>query len=99
MQRLPEQQELTIQGPLYEADNTAYIPEDLPERTNHYQELKSKVWSIPRNFLNFDMNSARRGRFGTVHMGTVQRDGIPVAVAVHKISDTQLRGSEKRYFG
>ncbi|XP_058795351.1 putative inactive tyrosine-protein kinase Wsck [Phymastichus coffea] len=96
MQRLPEQQELTLQGPVFEVDNTAYIPEDIPERTNHYEELKNRVWSIPRNFLNFDTDSIRCGRFWTVHMGTVQRDGIPVAVAVHKILDTQLRGSEKR---
>ncbi|KAJ8664878.1 hypothetical protein QAD02_006540 [Eretmocerus hayati] len=94
--RLPEHQELTLQGPLHEVDNMAYIPEDIPERTNHYQDLKSKVWSIPRNFLNFDPNPMRRGHFGTVHMGTVQRDAIPVPVTVHKISDTQLKGSEKR---
>ncbi|XP_003425579.1 putative tyrosine-protein kinase Wsck isoform X2 [Nasonia vitripennis] len=96
MRRLPEQQELTLQGPLYEVDNMGYIPEDVPERANHYQDLKSKVWSIPRNFLNFDPNPVRHGRFGSVHMGTVQRDAIPVAVSVHKISDTLLKGSEKR---
>lgn len=97
MQRLPETQELTLQGPLFEVDNMGYIPEEVPERANHYQELKNKVWSIPQNFLDFDPNYVRRGRFGTVHLGTVQRDNTPVAVAIHKISDTQLSRSEKRY--
>ncbi|XP_014211593.1 putative tyrosine-protein kinase Wsck [Copidosoma floridanum] len=96
MQRLPESQELTLQGPLYEVDNMAYIPEDVPERTNHYQELKTKVWSIPRNNLNFDPNPMKRGLFGTIHLGTVQRDASMVPVSVHKISDTALRNSEKR---
>jgi hypothetical protein len=96
MRRLPEQQELTLQGPMYEVDNMAYIPEDMPERTNHYQELKSKVWSIPRNFLNFDINPVRRGRFGSVHIGTVLKELILVEVSVYKISDTQLKSSEKR---
>lgn len=34
---LSEHQELTLQGPLVEVDNIAYIPEDVPEITNHYQ--------------------------------------------------------------
>ena len=96
MHKLPEQQELTLQGPLYEVDNMAYIPEDVPERSNHYQDLKSKVWSIPRNFLNFDSIPIRRGRFGNVHTGVVQKDGIPISVSIHSISDTSMKNSEKR---
>ncbi|XP_051174115.1 putative inactive tyrosine-protein kinase Wsck [Leptopilina boulardi] len=96
MHKLPEQQELTLQGPLYEVDNMAYIPEDMPEQTNHYQDLKLKIWTIPRNFLNFDNVPLRRSRFGTIHWGQVQKDGITISSSVHKISDTSLKKSEKR---
>ncbi|XP_043471705.1 putative tyrosine-protein kinase Wsck [Leptopilina heterotoma] len=96
MHKLPEQQELTLQGPLYEVDNMAYIPEDVPEQANHYQDLKSKIWTIPRNFLNFDNVPLRRSRFGTIHWGQVQKDGITISSSVHKISDTSLKKSEKR---
>ena len=96
MHRLSEQQELALQGPVYEVDNMAYIPEDVPERVNHYQELKSKVWSIPRQSLEIDENLVRRGRFGTIHMGTVKKDGTSHAICAHKILDTQLKNSEKR---
>lgn len=96
MKRLPEQQELTLQGPVCEVDNMAYIPEDVPERVNHYQYLKNKVWSIPKNFLIIDAVVIRRGRFGTVHMGSVQINGVPTTATVHSISDGLLRASEKR---
>ncbi|KAL7299942.1 hypothetical protein TKK_0007261 [Trichogramma kaykai] len=96
MHRLPEQQELSLQGPSFEVDNMAYIPEDIPERVNHYQELKSKVWSIPLNALNCDVNPTKRFRFGTIHSGTVQKDNFNIPVSILKISDTQLRNSEKR---
>ncbi|XP_046623178.1 putative tyrosine-protein kinase Wsck [Neodiprion virginianus] len=91
-----EQQELTLQGPVCEVDNMAYVPEDVPERKNHYQDLKSKVWSIPKNFLVIDAAVVRRGRFGTVHMGTVQINGVPKTATVHTISDGLLRASEKK---
>ena len=96
MRKLPEQQELTLQGPLYEVDNMAYIPEDVPERVNHYQELKNKVWAIPQNALTIDDAVIRRGRFGTVHTGTVEKDGGPCTVTIHNIADRVLKSSEKR---
>lgn len=98
MRKLPEQQELTLQGPVYEVDNMGYIPEDVPERVNHYQELKKKVWSIPRNALSVDSEILRRGRFGSVHGGTVllKEDGSS-AVTVHTIADGALKGSDKRH--
>ncbi|XP_076619312.1 putative inactive tyrosine-protein kinase Wsck [Colletes latitarsis] len=96
MQKLPEQQELTLQGPLYEIDNMAYIPEDVPERTNHYQELKNKVWTIPQNVLTISDTIIRRGRFGATHTGTVEKDGKSCTVAIHIIADRVLKASEKR---
>lgn len=98
MRKLPEQQELTLQGPVYEVDNMGYIPEDIPERVNHYQELKKKVWSIPRNALSIDSFVVRRGRFGTVHTGTVSKDdGSSDTVTIHTIADGALKGSDKRH--
>lgn len=95
MQKPPEQQELTLQGPMYEVDNAAYIPDDIPEKVNHYQELKRKVWSIPRNFINFDLEAIRRGRYGSVHRGVVQKDGHSIPVSVQCISDTSMKKSKK----
>lgn len=97
MRKLPEQQELTLQGPMYEVDNMGYIPEDVPERVNHYQELKKKVWSIPRSALSVDSATVRRGRFGTVHTGTVLKDGASCPVTIHTIADGALRTSDKRH--
>lgn len=98
MQKLPEQQELTLQGPVYEVDNMGYIPEDIPERVNHYQELKKKVWSIPRSSLSVDSHHiVRRGRFGSVHTGTVLKDDGSCPVTVHTIADGALKGSDKRH--
>lgn len=97
MQKLPEQQELTLQGPVYEVDNMGYIPEDIPERVNHYQELKKKVWSIPRNALSVDSHIVRRGRFGSVHTGSVLKDDGSCPVTVHTIADGALKGSDKRH--
>ncbi|KAF7396504.1 hypothetical protein HZH66_007366 [Vespula vulgaris] len=94
--KLPEQQELTLQGPLHEVDNMGYIPEDVPERVNHYQELKNKVWSIPQNNLSIDNAALRRGRFGTVHSGTVQKDDKTFSVVVHTIADRSLKPSDKQ---
>lgn len=97
MRKLPEQQELTLQGPVHEVDNMAYIPEDMPERVNHYQELKKKVWTIPRNALSIDNFTVRRGRFGTVHTGTVTKDDESCLVTIHIIADGSLKGSDKRH--
>lgn len=96
MRKLPEQQELTLQGPMYEVDNMGYIPDDVPERVNHYQELKNKVWAIPQNALTINDTMLRRGRFGTVHTGTVEKDGKSCTVAIHNIADKTLKASEKR---
>lgn len=97
MRKLPEQQELTLQGPLYEVDNLAYIPEDVPERINHYQELKKKVWIIPQNLLTINDTVIRRGRFGTVHTGAIEENGKFSAVAIHSIADKLLKTSDKRH--
>ncbi|KYM86577.1 Putative tyrosine-protein kinase Wsck [Atta colombica] len=97
MQKLPEQQELTLQGPVYEVDNMGYIPEDIPERVNHYQELKKKIWSIPQNALSVDDHVIRRGRFGSVHTGTVLKDDKSCLVTIHTIVDGALKGSDKRH--
>ncbi|XP_017876911.1 putative tyrosine-protein kinase Wsck [Ceratina calcarata] len=97
MRKLPEQQELTLQGPLYEVDNLAYIPEDVPERVNHYQELKKKVWIIPQNAMTINDTVIRRGRFGTVYTGVVEKNGKSSAVAVHSIADKLLKSSDKRH--
>ncbi|KAF7989711.1 hypothetical protein HCN44_008385 [Aphidius gifuensis] len=95
--KLPEHQELTLQGPIYEVDNVAYIPEDIPERPNHYQDLKTKVWSIPKNFLNVEQMAIKRGRFGSIHMGTVQdKNGKLSQSIIHCISDQSMRASEKK---
>ncbi|XP_078042954.1 uncharacterized protein LOC144473183 [Augochlora pura] len=96
MTKLPEQQELTLQGPLYEVENRAYIPDDVPERVNHYQELKNKVWAIPQSVLTINNNVIRRGRFGTIHTGTVEKDGTISTVAIHNIADKLLKSSDKR---
>ncbi|XP_076641548.1 putative inactive tyrosine-protein kinase Wsck [Halictus rubicundus] len=96
MTKLPEQQELTLQGPLYEVENIAYIPDDVPERVNHYQELKNKVWTIPQNVLTINDTVIRRGRFGTVHTGLVEKDGASSSVAIHNIADKLLKTSDKK---
>ncbi|KAF4524769.1 hypothetical protein B566_EDAN012391 [Ephemera danica] len=99
--RLPDHQELSLQGPMVEVEtngyvHSSYIPEDSDERVNHYENLKQQVWNIPRNFLDLKPDILGQGKHGEVKRGTVQMRGFPVPVAVHNIADMDLKPTEKK---
>ncbi|KAG8235885.1 hypothetical protein J437_LFUL010115 [Ladona fulva] len=64
----------------------AYIVED-EGPINYYDNLKKKVWNIPKNFLEVRSEGIGKGKYGTVVKGSVKQRGSPVPVSVHYIAD------------
>ncbi|KAJ8951926.1 hypothetical protein NQ318_013592 [Aromia moschata] len=72
-QRLSDNQELTLQGPMIEVENSGYIHEDDHVPVNHYRNLKQKVRSIPTNQLKIEpTNLLGVGKYGRVNSGTIR---------------------------
>ncbi|XP_065333783.1 putative inactive tyrosine-protein kinase Wsck isoform X1 [Cloeon dipterum] len=99
--RLPDNQELSIQGPILEVEgngyvHTGYIPEDEDERTNHLEALKAKIWSIPVNHLDVKNDLLGTGKYGSVLKGSVNQKGFPVPVAIHSIADVLMSKAERK---
>lgn len=93
-QRLTDNQELTMQGPMIEVENNGYIPEDERQPVNHYRNLKQKMKTFPLHLLHADGdNVLGMGRFGSVVEGSIQDVG---AVAVYEIKDRSLSPGHKR---
>lgn len=90
--RLPsDQHELTLQGPIVEVENGAYIPDDFLVKGNFEQRLAQMLAAIddpalrlPRKSLDLEVNNVLgTGRFGDVIRGHVQHN----RVQVHVVSD------------
>ncbi|KAK4871871.1 hypothetical protein RN001_015995 [Aquatica leii] len=94
--RLTDNQELTMQGPIIEVENTAYIPEDEVVPINHYNNLKQQLWNIPQTLIKFEpTNLLGAGKFGRVNSGTVRKENNLIPVAIYTIPDRKL-GHENR---
>uniref|UniRef100_A0A1Y1KDU2 Receptor protein-tyrosine kinase n=1 Tax=Photinus pyralis TaxID=7054 RepID=A0A1Y1KDU2_PHOPY len=95
--RLTDVQELSIQGPIIEVENSGYIPEDEIIPINHYHDLKQQVWSIPQTLIKFEpTNLLGSGKFGRVNSGTVRKDSNLIQVAIYTIPDRKLGHENKR---
>lgn len=90
--RLPsDQHELTLQGPIVEVENGAYIPDDFLVKGNFEQSLTQMLNTVddpalrlPRKSLDLEVNNLLgTGRFGDVIRGHVQHS----RVQVHVVSD------------
>lgn len=93
-QRLTDNQELTMQGPMIEVENNGYIPEEERQPVNHYKNLKQKVKTFPMHLMHVDHeNVLGTGRFGNVVEGSIQDVG---AVAVYEVQDRSLLPRQKR---
>lgn len=93
-QRLTDNQELTMQGPMIEVENNGYIPEEERQPVNHYRSLKQKVKTFPLHLIHMvDDNILGIGRFGNVMEGSIQDVG---GVAVYEIKDRSLSPQYKR---
>ncbi|XP_017785522.1 PREDICTED: putative tyrosine-protein kinase Wsck [Nicrophorus vespilloides] len=96
-QRLNDNQELTLQGPIIDLENNGYIHDEEGESTSHYKKLKEKIWLIPRNLLNIDLNNLLGiGSFGKVFEGNVMRDSNWSPASVYCIEDRSLEKEDKR---
>ncbi|KAF5272849.1 hypothetical protein FQR65_LT00445 [Abscondita terminalis] len=94
--RLPDNQELTMQGPIVEVENRAYVPEDEVAPVNHYNNLKQQVWNIPQTLIKFEpTNLLGAGKFGRVNRGTVRKDNDVIPIGIYTIPDRKL-GPENR---
>lgn len=95
--RLTDVQELSIQGPIIEVENSGYVPEDEIIPVNHYNDLKQQLWNIPQTLIKFEpTNLLGSGKFGRVNSGTVRKDNGLVQVAIYTIPDRKLSHENKR---
>ncbi|KAF5294819.1 hypothetical protein FQA39_LY00303 [Lamprigera yunnana] len=95
--RLTDNQELTMQGPIIEVENTAYIPEDELMPISHYNNLKNQLWNIPQTLIKFEpTNLLGTGKFGRVNSGTIRKDSNVISVAIYTIPDRKLGQENKR---
>ncbi|XP_046407211.1 putative tyrosine-protein kinase Wsck isoform X2 [Ischnura elegans] len=86
-----EHQELSLHGPMAEVESSgyihdAYIAED-EGPINHYDNLKKRVWNIPKNFLEIRSEVIGQGKYGSVVKGTVRQRGTPIPVTIHYVMD------------
>ncbi|KAJ8923476.1 hypothetical protein NQ315_010054 [Exocentrus adspersus] len=91
-QRLSDNQELTLQGPMIEVENNGYIHEDehIPP-VNYYRALKQKIHTISSNQLKIEpTNLLGVGKYGRVNSGTVHENNTLVPVAVYSIQDKKM---------
>ncbi|XP_066997163.2 putative inactive tyrosine-protein kinase Wsck isoform X2 [Anabrus simplex] len=100
-QRIPDHQELSLEGPMIEVDTSSYVhngyvPDEEDEWTDHYEKLKQRVWNIPRNFLDVKSERLGKGKYGNVMKGTVQQRGFPIPVAIYVIADGELAPVDKK---
>ncbi|CAH1153443.1 unnamed protein product [Phaedon cochleariae] len=91
-QRLSDNQELTLQGPMIEVENNGYIHEDehiIP--VNHYRALRQKVRSITSNQLKVEpTNLLGVGKYGRVNTATLHEDDTMIPVSVYTIQDKKM---------
>lgn len=93
-QRLTDNQELTMQGPMIEVENNGYIPEEERQPVNHYRNLKQKVKTLPLHLIHMNTdNLLGTGKFGSVVDGSIQDVG---SVAIYEIKDRALAAGQKR---
>ncbi|XP_019753570.1 putative inactive tyrosine-protein kinase Wsck isoform X1 [Dendroctonus ponderosae] len=91
-QRLTDNQELTLQGPMIEVENNGYIHEEehIPA-ISHYRNLKQKVRIIPSNQLKIEpTNLLGVGRFGKVNPGTLHENDGMTTVTCYSIYDKKM---------
>ncbi|XP_060515988.1 putative inactive tyrosine-protein kinase Wsck isoform X2 [Cylas formicarius] len=97
-QRLSDNQELTLQGPMIEVENNGYIHEEehIPA-ISHYRNLKQKVRTIPASQLKIEStNLLGIGKFGKVNTGTLHENDNLITVTCYSIYDKRMNQETKR---
>ncbi|XP_018574764.1 LOW QUALITY PROTEIN: putative tyrosine-protein kinase Wsck [Anoplophora glabripennis] len=96
-QRLSDNQELTLQGPMIEVENNGYIHEEEHVPINHYRVLKQKVHTISSNQLKIEpTNLLGVGKYGRVNSGTIHENNTLIPVAAYSIQDKKMSKETKR---
>lgn len=96
-QRLTDNQELRVQGPMIDIENHGYIVDEPEGPINHYRELKERVWMIPHHSLNVDNTFILgQGRYGHIYKGTLEKENSLINVSVYNIADRRLTREQKR---
>ncbi|KAJ8945598.1 hypothetical protein NQ314_009123 [Rhamnusium bicolor] len=96
-QRLSDNQELTLQGPMIEVENNGYIHEEDHLPVNHYRNLKQRVRTISSNQMKIEpTNLLGVGKFGRVNSGTLHENNTLIPVAAYSISDKKMPQDTKR---
>ncbi|XP_066158022.1 putative inactive tyrosine-protein kinase Wsck [Euwallacea fornicatus] len=97
-QRLSDNQELTLQGPMIEVENNGYIndEEHIPA-ISHYRNLIQKVRTIPQGQLKVEpANLLGVGKFGKVNTGTLHENENMTTVTCYSIHDKRMNQETKR---
>ncbi|XP_076260933.1 tyrosine-protein kinase Wsck isoform X1 [Rhynchophorus ferrugineus] len=96
-QRLSENQELTLQGPMIEVENNGYIHEEDHIPVNHYRNLKQKVRTLSSNQLKIEpTNLLGVGKFGKVNSGTLHENDTLTTVTCYSIYDKKMNQDTKK---
>ncbi|XP_030756309.1 putative tyrosine-protein kinase Wsck [Sitophilus oryzae] len=97
-QRLSDNQELTLQGPMIEVENNGYIhEEDHISAVSHYRNLKQKVRTLSPSQLKIEpTNLLGVGKFGKVNSGTLHESDILTTVTCYSIYDKKMNQETKK---
>jgi len=101
LRRRGDTQELTVQSPSIDLQENGYIDneytDNLRSAESYLDSLRSKIWMIPRNFVELSHEVVGRGKFGSVMKGSVnqgsQFTGCNVQVVPNKIMDRDERSA------
>jgi endothelial-specific receptor tyrosine kinase len=93
-------QELTTHISSIETQNYAVYDNDSVDARSHVgpqmEVLRTKVWNIPRNFLDLTHEVIGRGRFGSLVKGTVNKNSLREAVNIQVVPGKILEEDEMR---
>ena len=101
--RRADTQELTTNIPTTDPLENGYIDNGAFEQENrqrtaedYFESLDSKVWQIPRNFVDVQTEVLGRGMFGTVMKGTVNINQELVPANIYIIPNKMMEKAEKQ---
>ncbi|CAH0562539.1 unnamed protein product [Brassicogethes aeneus] len=95
-QRLSDNQELTLQGPMIEVENNGYIPEEEHVPINHYRSLRQKLQTFLPSQIKIDTsNLLGTGKFGRVNRANILNGDNLTPIAAYTIQDKKM-GQETR---
>ena len=99
LRRRGDTQELTVHTPSIDLQENGYIDnensDELRSAECYLDSLRSKIWMIPRNFLEISHEVVGRGKFGSVMKGSVNQGSQFSACNVQVVPSRMLERAER----